>query len=93
DLEEAADDIFSRLGDEAVVVALQNGVENQLVLQKLFSKIIYGVVGYSAMIAEPGVVKYQSRGPVYLGTTDNRSGQLLKKICEIFNLGLDAEVT
>jgi 2-dehydropantoate 2-reductase len=93
DLKEAAKDISLKLDDAVVIVALQNGVENQLVLEKIFSNVIYGVVGYSAMIVEPGVVKYQSRGPVYLGTIDNRSGPLLEEICGMFNLGLDAEVT
>jgi len=93
DLKEAANDISSKLGDKVIVVALQNGVENQLVLQKFFSKVIYGVVGYSAMIVEPGVAKYQSRGPVYLGTIDNRSRLLLEEMGRIFNLGLEAEVT
>ncbi len=73
DLEEAAQAIFSKLGNKPTIVALQNGVENQKVLPKYFSNVIYGVVGYSAMITEPGTVEYQSRGPVYLGTIDNNS--------------------
>ena len=93
DLEEAARDIFSKLGDKSTIVALQNGVENQSVLPKYFSSVIYGVVGYSAMITKPGTVEYQSRGPVYLGTIDNKPQYSTEEICQTFNLGFLAEIT
>ena len=93
DLEAAAKDISSKLHDEPIIVALQNGVENQFILPKFFSKIVYGVVGYSAMTLKPGVVRYQSRGPIYLGTIDNKLKYSIEEICRIFNLGLEAEIT
>ena len=93
DVEEAAKNISSKLGDEATIVALQNGVENQRALPKNFSKVIYGVVGYSAEVKKPGVVKYQSRGPVYLGTVDNGLEFSIEEICRTFNLSFEAEVT
>ena len=93
DLEEAARDISSKLGNKPTIVALQNGVENQSILPKYFSKVIYGVVGYSAMITKPGVVEYQSRGPVYLGTIDNKPKYSIEEICQTFNLGFQAEIT
>jgi len=93
DIEAAAKSISSKFDDEAIIVALQNGVENQRILPKYFSKVIYGVVGFSAMLREPGVVKYQSRGPVYLGTIDNELKHSIEEICQIFNLGFDVEMT
>jgi 2-dehydropantoate 2-reductase len=93
DLEGAAQDIFSKLGNKPTIVALQNGVENQRVLPKYFSSVIYGVVGYSAMITEPGTVEYQSRGPVYLGTIDNKPEYSMKEICQTFNQDFQAEIT
>ncbi len=93
DVEEAAKNISSTLGDEATIVALQNGVENQHVLPKYFSKVIYGVVGYTAEVEKPGVAKYQSRGPVYLGTVDDGPKRALEEICRTFNLSFEAEVT
>jgi 2-dehydropantoate 2-reductase len=92
-LEEAAQDIFSKLGNKPTIVALQNGVENQRVLPKHFSNVIYGVVGYSAMITKPGAVEYQSRGPVYLGTIDNKPEHSIGEICQTFKLGFEAEIT
>jgi 2-dehydropantoate 2-reductase len=93
DLEKAAKDISSKLDDEVIIVALQNGVENQRVLPEYFSKVIYGVVGYSAMILNPSVARYQSRGPVYLGTIDNELKYSIEEICQVFNLGFEAEIT
>jgi len=92
-LEEAAQDIFSKLGNKPTIVALQNGIENQRVLPKYLSKVIYGVVGYSAMITKPGTVEYQSRGPVYLGTIDNKPEHSIEEVCQTFNQGFEAEIT
>ncbi len=93
DLEEAAEDISSTLGDKSTIVALQNGVENQRILPKYFSRVIYGVVGYSAMITKPGVVEYQSRGPIYLGTIGDKTEYSIEEIWQTFNLGFQAEIT
>jgi len=93
DLEEAAKDISSKLDDEVIIVALQNGVENQHILPNYFSKVIYGIVGYSAMILKPGVIKYQSRGPIYLGTIDNEIKHSIEEICHMFNQGFETEIT
>ncbi len=93
DLEEAAKDIFSKLSNEATIVAMQNGVENQHILPRYFSKVIYGVVGYSAMIPKPGIVEYQSRGPIYIGTIDNKTEHSIEEICQTFNTGFEAEIT
>lgn len=92
DVEEAAKEISSRLED-VIIVALQNGVENQRILPKYFSKLIYGVVGFSAMISKPGVVKYQSRGPIYLGTIVNELKYSIDEVCQTFNRGFEAEIT
>jgi len=92
-LEEAAQDIFSKLGNKPTIVALQNGVENQRVLPKYFSSVIYGVVGYSAMMTKPGTVEYQSRGPVYLGTVNDKPEHAIEEICQTFNQGFEAEIT
>ncbi len=93
DLEKAAKDISTKLDNKPTIIALQNGVENQHILPKYFSNVIYGVVGYSAMITKPGVVEYQSRGPIYLGTIDNKPEHSIEEICQVFNLGFQSEIT
>ncbi len=93
DLIEAANDISSKLGDDVLVVALQNGVDNQRVLPDYFSKVIYGIVGYSGMVLKPGFVIYQSKGPIYLGTIGNKLQNQIEEICQTFNLGFETEIT
>jgi 2-dehydropantoate 2-reductase len=70
-LEEAAMGISRAAGDRPLVVGMQNGLENQRILPKYFSKVIYCVVGYNAWIERPGVIGYQGKGPLILGTPDN----------------------
>jgi len=48
DLEAVAKDIYQKVDDKAIILALQNGVENLKILPKYFSKIVYGVIVMSA---------------------------------------------
>jgi len=50
-LEEAAKTISEKLGDP-VVVTIQNGVENQKILPRYFSKLIFGVYCPNAWLKE-----------------------------------------
>lgn len=85
--------IKDKLGDGPVIVALQNGVENQVVLPKYFSRIVYGVIGYNTWMDEPGLVGYQKRGPVILGTPDNALRDEVASVAALFNLGVETPVT
>jgi len=83
-----AADLRVQLGDRPVVVSLANGTDNQSILPPLFSKVIYGVVGFNARCDRPGVVGYQKRGPLILGVLDKslqpqlrRAQALLSKAC------------
>ncbi len=84
--------IKDRLGDRPIVIAMQNGVENQKVLPKYFSKVIYCVIGYNAWFEEPGVVGYQKKGPLVFGTRNNELMAEMKEIAEIFNRGVETIV-
>ena len=55
DLEQVSKDIVEKVGDKAIIVGLQNGMENQSILPKYFSKIIYGVIVMSAWRDKPGI--------------------------------------
>ena len=70
-LESLAGAIIEHYGSDPVIVAFQNGAENQEILPRFFSKVIYGVVCYNAWIDSPGVVGYQKHGPLVLGTLHN----------------------
>ena len=71
---------------------MQNGVENQAILPKYFSKVIYCVIGYNAWFAGPGVVGYQKKGPLIFGTKNNELMTETAAIAALFNRGVETVV-
>ncbi len=94
-LEPAAKDIRKKLKGEPLIVALQNGLENQKILPAYFKRVVYGVICYNSRREGPGVVGASRNGPILLGTVDNdpKLAADLQEAQEIFSLGLDARVT
>lgn len=92
-LEGLAQAVAAQYGDHPVVVGLQNGLVNQAILPRYFSKVIYGVVCYNAWLDAPGVAGYQKRGPLVLGTPDNRLQAEMRALAGVFNQGVDTVVT
>ncbi len=82
-----------KLGDAPLVLALQNGVDNQAILPKFFSQVVYGVVSYNAWLDEPGVVGYQKKGPLVLGTPDNSLGAEARALAALLSRGVETVVT
>jgi 2-dehydropantoate 2-reductase len=82
-----------KLGDTPLVLALQNGVENQTILPKYFSKVIYGVVSYNGWIDEPGVVGYQKKGPLVLGTPDGSLADEARALANLLSRGVETVTT
>lgn len=91
-LEGVAKMIKDTVGDRPFIVAMQNGVENQVILSKYFSKVIYCVIGYNAWIEKPGVVGYQKKGPLIFGTRNNELMDEMKEIAAVFNRGVETVV-
>ena len=71
-LEHLARALSKRFADKPLVISLQNGVENQAVLPKLFSRVVFGIISFNAWLDEPGVACYQKRGPLIFGTINNQ---------------------
>jgi 2-dehydropantoate 2-reductase len=80
-------------GDQPIIVGLQNGIENQKVLPKYFSQVLFGIVCYNTWMDEPGVVGYQKRGPIVLGTPDNSLRFEAGAVARVFNKGVETVVT
>ena len=57
-LEAVARQVHEALGDRPIIVSMANGIDNQRILPKFFSKVIYCVVGYNARRDAPVVVGY-----------------------------------
>ena len=92
-LDAVARAVKERLGDRPLVVGMQNGVENQQVLPRYFPKSAYCVVSYNAWADQPGVIGYQKRGPLVLGTPDNSLQDELHELARVLNLGVETIVT
>ncbi|MFX1311650.1 MAG: ketopantoate reductase family protein, partial [Promethearchaeota archaeon] len=93
DLEEVAKDISKKLGDKPIVVGLQNGFENQKILPRYFSKIVYGVVVQSGWRDKPGVFGTRGKGYLTLGTPNNKNQEIVEEVTEILNMGIPSRIT
>src|SRR5262249_34106071 len=82
-----------RLGDAPIVLALQNGVDNQTILPRFFSKVIYGIVAYNAWNDAPGVVGYQKRGPLRLGTPRPELADATREVASLLGGSVESVVT
>ncbi len=85
--------IKDKVGDEPLIFAMQNGIDNQEILPKYFSKVVYCVISYNAWIDEPGVIGYQKRGPLIIGTPDNGLQEEMQVLSGIFSRGVETVVT
>ncbi len=94
DIEAAAKMLRQQLGDEEpILVSLQNGVENQRLVPKYFSRAVFGVVCYNAWRESLGVVKFVKPGHVIIGALSaDRIGDL-QSITRVLSPGLRCDVT
>ena len=79
-----------------VILGLQNGVANQKCLTPSPSsasgggaETLYGVLAYNAWMDEPGVVGYQHKGVLVIGSANTTQQQELKNVAVIFNNGIE----
>ncbi len=92
-LEPVAKMIKAKTGDRPLIVSMANGAENQHILPKYFSKVVYCVISYNAWMDKPVVVGCQKRGPLILGTPENSMQQEMKDLAEILNKGVETVIT
>jgi 2-dehydropantoate 2-reductase len=85
--------IKDKVGDAPVIIGFQNGIDNQDILPKYFSKVVYCVISYNAWLDEPGVIGYQKRGPLILGTVNNELQDEMETIAKVFNKGVETIIT
>jgi 2-dehydropantoate 2-reductase len=92
-LEKVANLVKEKMGDRPLIVAMQNGLDNQRILPPIFSKVIYCIVSYNAWMDEPGVIGFQKKGPLHIGTLNNELPSEMAEVAEVFNLGVETHVT
>ncbi|HQJ07861.1 MAG TPA: 2-dehydropantoate 2-reductase [Deltaproteobacteria bacterium] len=79
--------------EDVIIVSMANGTDNQKILPKYFSRVIYCIVSYNAWMDQPVTVGYQKKGPLVLGTPDNTLRTEMNTIADIFNQGVETVVT
>ena len=94
DLDQTGQTLRCQLGSrQPIVVSLQNGLENQQIMPKYFSRAIYGVVCYNAWREGVGTVSYVKRGYLIIGTPGSDLRTELQTVEGVFKPGLDCSVT
>ena len=93
DLNQIAQTLRRQLGKrQPIIVSLQNGLENQRILPKYFSRALFGVVCYNAWRENIGEAKYVKRGPVIIGALKRELQPDLQRVASVFNPGLECFV-
>lgn len=94
DLEKTAAMLRNQLGShQPIIVALQNGVENQRILPRYFTRVVHGVVCFNAWRDAPGSVGHQKHGYIILGTPQNDLQTEQQQVAIIMRLGLECTLT
>jgi 2-dehydropantoate 2-reductase len=91
-LEAVARQVHDELGDRPIVVSMANGIDNQRILPKFFTRVIYCVVGYNARRDAPVVVGCQRKGPLLIGTPGNTLSEELRLVQSILARGCPTEI-
>lgn len=92
-LDGVANAIREVTGDKPYIISMANGIENQKILPKYFSKVIYSVVSYNAWVDQPAVVGYQTKGTIIFGTPDNSLPEDMTTLSVHFKKHLNIEVS
>jgi 2-dehydropantoate 2-reductase len=94
DLDRTAQTLRQRLGNcQPIVASLQNGLENQKIMPKYFSRSVYGVVCYNAWREGAGKASYVKRGYLIIGTPNNELQFELKSVKSVLYPGLECFIT
>jgi 2-dehydropantoate 2-reductase len=94
DLDQTAQALRRQLGNQQPIVAsFQNGVENQRILPKYFSKPVFGVICFNAWREGASKVSYVKRGHVIIGALKTELQLELQKVANVLNPGLTCFVT
>ncbi len=94
DLDTVAKDIQHYYHNRPIVVGLQNGLENQQILPKYFTKVVFGILWFGAWLENSGEVGYKHKGPISLGiiASTPELKNSLDLILKIFQLGFTTEI-
>ena len=84
--ESIAKNLKERINDKAVIISLQNGIENENVLASVFGKerIIASAVYITAASKQPGVINHTGYGKIILGEMDKKITPRVEELQKMF---------
>ena len=84
------------VGDNTIVVSLQNGWGNEHILADAYGaeRIVAGVTYHSARTSEPGRVAHTSRGPTHVGPFDGGGIEAAQRLALVLSeVGIETDVS
>lgn len=91
-----AEQIKALGNDHAVILTVQNGVDNEEILSEIFGKerILSCATYMSSAVERPGIIKKSGVVKLFIGALHEKSVQTCQHICDVFNeANIDTTVT
>jgi len=84
--EEVAKALKPKISEHSLIISMQNGVENEEILSKIFGpeRVIGAVVYITSSVPEKGVIKHTGYGKVVFGELTGEITDRLRKIEKLF---------
>lgn len=93
---EVAEQIKALGNDQAIILTVQNGVDNEEILSEIFGRkrILSCATYMSSSVERPGVIKKSGVLKLFIGALHEETKQVCQQICDIFNeANIDTIVT
>ena len=85
--------VKEQVNGDPIILALQNGIENQTIIPKYFDKVIYSIIEFNAWFDSPCVIGYQNKGPFILGTIADNLNEEVEAVKEYLSGAVETEIT
>lgn len=80
-------------GDGTLVVSIQNGLNNHLLLSERVPRVVSGLTSLGATLIRPGEVRFAGRGDTVFGSLSGRGGEA-ERVAHAFNTaGVECRVS
>ena len=96
DTKNAVQDIRTLLGENSLVLTLQNGLDNLEIITSILGikNILAGVTTHGAILEKPGTILHTGKGTTSIGELHGQQTTRLKKLVHEFNkAGIETRVT
>jgi 2-dehydropantoate 2-reductase len=96
DTRRAAEEAVPLVGPHTTVLALQNGVDNEAVLEEVLGghAIVPAVAVIGVSMPEPGLVRHTNNGTITLGEVSGEGTDRVRHICQTFaDAGVETRVS